>query len=1138
MARTISDEDIRLNIIVNGNPAQKQLLDLEKSTRKLTKETAGLKIEKKKLEAQGKKNSTEWKSLTATIKTNTATINNNKATMKQLQNQIGITGLTMRQLKQKASQLRLTLNNMVPGSSDYIRYTKELGQIGARLTELKLKGRQTKISLSGIANGFNKYAALGASAIAATTGVVLGAQKMIDYNGKLSDSQSDVQKTTGLTKKEVDELTKSFGLLNTRTGRINLLKIAEEGGRIGIAKDEIQDFVRVMNKANVALGDSFQGGPEEVASKLGKLKLLFKETKNIGVEKAYEAIGSSINELGANGVATEANIASFATRIGSLPDALKPSIQDALGLGAAFEESGVMAEISGRAYSIFLGQAAKESSKFAKVMGISTEEVENLINTNPTEFFLQFSQRLAETKKTGTDTAKTMADLGLSADGVKKIIGAAGNNVGRFREMLDLSNKSMVESTSLTKEYNIKNNNLAANLDKVKKKLIGAFSSPLVIGGLTNLVTWFGKLIGAVKDVNVEYNLQSESTFQNAENSRRLANESENLLKKYQSLTKDGITPTKKEKKLLDRITLQLKDRLGQSVIAIDKETGSYKLNTEAVKEQIRLKRLTADQEAMTLVSRKKGAEERKKELEISQRDAEKEFKLRLEYFEETNATALKAYRESKAFSGAQKFELIERLDGYKELDIARKKAVKVNGSLNTQKERELDLMKKLNDLNFTQKDVDNFFKETTPKEGAEKFIGNTKFIFKNGNWEAVPIKTTKPLGDDEDLTPEDQSVKSSKEQLAEFIEEWHNNQELQRILREEEGVAAQEAEDIAKLEMKYLKMAEEAGFENAFVAGLEEIKNQEIQEVKDKWAEKRLKAKQVEDEKYAKLDAAQKQKLIKADADLAQAKINARNQGLTALQSIFGRENAIAKLAFGFQKALAIQEILINNKKANAQITSNLAIANMKALAFNPLFGGMPYTALNIAAATKHTLANNINAGAQIAGIVGTAIAGFEGGLYNKDSFPVQRSQDGKMFNAQFGGNTPSGVVSKPTVFMAGENGPELIVDSKAFKEVNPDIRNSFMREISRVKGFELGLYKPQSFTNETANTNTSETDISTPESNLVTLQMIDALNRASSIFEKVDREGVYMSDDLRNGKRIKEVVSDYEDLVNENKR
>jgi tubulin-specific chaperone A len=52
-------------------------------------------------------------------------------------------------------------------------------------------------------------------AAAALTGVALSIQKIIDINGKLSDAQSDVMKTTGMTKDEVDELTKSFGLLHT-----------------------------------------------------------------------------------------------------------------------------------------------------------------------------------------------------------------------------------------------------------------------------------------------------------------------------------------------------------------------------------------------------------------------------------------------------------------------------------------------------------------------------------------------------------------------------------------------------------------------------------------------------------------------------------------------------------------------------------------------------------------------------------------------------------------------------------------------------------------------------------------------------------------------------------------------------------
>lgn len=196
---------------------------------------------------------------------------------------------------------------------------------------------------------------------------------MLDISGKLSDAQSDVQKTTGMTKEEVDDLTKSFGLLQTRTQRIDLLKIAEQGGRIGIKKDEIQDFVRVMDKASVALGDSFSGGAEQVSDELGKIKFLFKETKDVGVENAYLAIGSAINVLGAEGSASEANIANFTKRIGSLPDVIKPSVAETMALGAAFEESGIEAEVSARAYSIFLKQASTETKKFAQVMGLSQQ---------------------------------------------------------------------------------------------------------------------------------------------------------------------------------------------------------------------------------------------------------------------------------------------------------------------------------------------------------------------------------------------------------------------------------------------------------------------------------------------------------------------------------------------------------------------------------------------------------------------------------------------------------------------------------------------------------------------------------------------------------------------------------------------
>lgn len=500
MAKTISDEKIKLSIIIDGNQGQKELFDLEKATRKLTEENKSLSLQKKLLIKQGKEETAEYKLLTATIKANTAEITSNKTKMKELQEQIGVTGLTMRQLIEKAKLLRISLANAVPGGEAHKKYDTELKQVTARIDELKGKANTAKISLGSLADSFNRYQGIAISVIAALTGVVLSIQKIIDINGKLSEAQSDVMKTTRMSKDEVDALTKSFGLLKTRTQRINLLGIAAVGGELNIAKNEIFDFVKVMDKASVALGDSFEGGAEEVANKLGKIKNLYEELKASGVELAFESVGSALNDLGADGNATAANVAEFVTRVGTMPEAFKPSIAVALGLGAAFEETGLNAEKSASNYSKVITIAANNIEGFARVMGKPKKQMEDLMNTNPNEFFLQFSKSIANLKP--VDLAKVLDSLKLNDNEVKQVISAAGNNVDLFRQKINLANSSLNAGNSLTDEYNIKNNNLAATLEKISKKINGWFSSEGFNNWLFTMVEGFGILIGATGDVD------------------------------------------------------------------------------------------------------------------------------------------------------------------------------------------------------------------------------------------------------------------------------------------------------------------------------------------------------------------------------------------------------------------------------------------------------------------------------------------------------------------------------------------------------------------------------------------------------------------------------------------------------------
>ena len=304
---------------------------------------------------------------------------------------------------------------------------------------------------------------------------------------KISDLMTGVEKTTGLASEQVRQLWNEFDNLNTRTSKQELLNIAQIGGRLGITdKEQIKEFTEQIDKIYVALGDSFQGGLEEVTTKVGKLKNLFEETRNQNYGEALNAIGSALNELGANGSSSEQNITDFATRIGALPAVLKPSIEKTLGLGAAFEESGIDAEVAASGYSRFMSVAGNNIAAFAKQMKLTTKEASELFNTRPEEFFLRFGESL---KGLGAEqTAGVLKGLKLNTLEVQKALGTAGDNADRFRSLMNLSGQAMQDGTSIQNEFNKVNENTAAIWEKIKKVFAEFFTSD-------TMAQWFGALI-------------------------------------------------------------------------------------------------------------------------------------------------------------------------------------------------------------------------------------------------------------------------------------------------------------------------------------------------------------------------------------------------------------------------------------------------------------------------------------------------------------------------------------------------------------------------------------------------------------------------------------------------------------------
>jgi len=504
MAKRIVDEEMRFSVVINGNEAQKELFDLEKSTRQLTQRNKELKQEKRQLANAGKKESAQYKALDKELRQNNRTLKEKKARMNALQKEIGVTGLTMNQLSKRASKLRLQLHNMVPGSAQYKRYSAELKGIDSRLKELRLNARATRSSIGRVADGFNRYAALGASVIATGTGMVLSLQKVLDYNSKLSDSQADVMKTTGLTKDEVDELTKSFGMFTTRSARSELLKLAEDAGRLGITGvKNLNDYVKVANQVKVALGDDLS---DEAIREVGKMTKVFEVGEQTGRDYAgaLMSVGSAINEVSASG-ANQANyLVNFMKRTGGIAKVVDISADKIIGLGAAFDEMGVSQEIAATAASKTLAAMYEDVDAFATAAQIPVDDFRKMMEEDANEAFIAFVKSFSDSTVGAEELIKRLSGVEIGGERGARAILSLAQGIDVVRKRQKTAAEALQEATSLTEEYNVKNNNLAATLQKVQKRLIGLVSSESIVNWLKSGVEWFAKFIGASEDATGE----------------------------------------------------------------------------------------------------------------------------------------------------------------------------------------------------------------------------------------------------------------------------------------------------------------------------------------------------------------------------------------------------------------------------------------------------------------------------------------------------------------------------------------------------------------------------------------------------------------------------------------------------------
>lgn len=429
-----------------------------------------------------------------------------------------LSGATEKQLTAVRNQLRKELKDTARGTDEYKAKLQSLIAVEKELAKVTGEMRSevgSKASMwSRAADGFNKYFGLVTSFIATITGVSFTLRKLAEDNAKLDDVYSDVMKTTGMTRDQVVDLNLEFKKMDTRTAREELNNLARDAGKLGRSgKKDIMDFVEAGNQINVSLGEDLGEGAIKSIGKLTDVFLIStKEMDRMDLKGRMLAIGSAINELGASSTASEAYMVNFTQRLGGVAAQAGISIQDILGYASALDQSGQAVEMSATALQKFIMTLMSDTDKFAKLMGLTGDEVvkfNNLVRTDTNAAIKEVLSALSQ-KGGFQQLIPIFKEMGLDGARAVGVLSALATNIEKVNVAQEISNKAFSDGTSITDEYNIKNNNLQATLEKQRKAFndaaleLGERLNPVLLKS-TNLTTYFIKLLPSVLDFFEKY---------------------------------------------------------------------------------------------------------------------------------------------------------------------------------------------------------------------------------------------------------------------------------------------------------------------------------------------------------------------------------------------------------------------------------------------------------------------------------------------------------------------------------------------------------------------------------------------------------------------------------------------------------
>lgn len=370
-----------------------------------------------------------------------------------------------KELNRTLSQLKRNLNGLERGSEEWNRQCEAIKRVKAEIAKVNSQLRENESLWERMNRKLNDWQTALAGIAAAITGIIMAGRSAVNAFADMDQEMANVRKFTGMNASEVEQLNEDFQKIDTRTGREELNKLAQEAGRLGkTSQEDVLGFVKAADQINVALDDLGDGA----TLTLSKLTNIFGDEERLGTEKALLAVGSVINELSQNCTASAPYLANFTQRMAGVGAQAKMTIPEIMGFAAVLDSQGQAVEMSATAVSKVIMDMFKENDKIIKATGLNAKEFNETLKKSTNEGLLMLLDRLHELGNIDV-LAPVFKDMGENGARAAQVISALAGNLDMVRWEQEEATKAFAEGTSVTNEFNVQNTTVQAGLDKARK---------------------------------------------------------------------------------------------------------------------------------------------------------------------------------------------------------------------------------------------------------------------------------------------------------------------------------------------------------------------------------------------------------------------------------------------------------------------------------------------------------------------------------------------------------------------------------------------------------------------------------------------------------------------------------------------